>query len=90
MRIGAPPSIDTYAELVPIAGVIRPADDRVPHIIVIVSDDWETMPQEQRTQRLQELFELSHQVENTNYIIVRNRRGFDSARVDSVGVTHYR
>ncbi len=90
LRIGAPPTIDTYAELVPIAGVIRPADDRVPHMIVIVNDDWDVMTEQQRTTRLQALFEQAHQVENTNYIVVRNRRGFDSARVDSVGVTHYR
>lgn len=90
LRIGAPPSIGTYEDHLPITGVIRPSDSNVPYMVVMVGREWDGMPVQQRTTGLQSLFEHVLQNEEMQYIVVRSRDGLDSARIDSGGVDHYR
>lgn len=90
LRFGAPPPMSTYADHLPIAGIIRPSDSNVPYMVIMVRREWDTMPQEQRTEGLQSLFDHVTQAEDVQYIVVRGRDGLDSARIDTGGVDHYR
>ncbi len=90
LRIGAPPSLDTYEGYLPLSGVIRPSDGEVPYMVVMIRAEWDQMPEQQRTEGMQALFEHVNRVEKADYIIVRGRDGLDDARIDSNGVEHYR
>jgi hypothetical protein len=90
LRVGAPPTLGTYEGYLPLSGLIRPSDGDVPYMVVMIHPEWDQMPEQQRTEGMQALFEHVNQVEEIRYIVVRGRDGLDDARVDSNGVEHYR